>query len=80
MSTRIAATFVYYGLNISVTEIAGNKYLNFALVSFVEIPACLLNWIIMEKMSRKSSLIYMFVLSGATSVMYNILYGSKYNN
>ncbi|VVC31714.1 Hypothetical protein CINCED_3A024130 [Cinara cedri] len=70
----IAAAFVYYGLNISATEIAGNKYLNFALVSFVEIPACLFNWIIMERMSRKTSLFSMFLLSGATCIVYNISY------
>ncbi|XP_060853178.1 solute carrier family 22 member 4-like [Rhopalosiphum padi] len=68
----IAVTLVYYGLTISSTDIAGDKYLNFSLVLFVEIPACLLNWLIMEGMSRKMSLCCMFVLSGVTCVMYNL--------
>uniref|UniRef100_A0A2S2PNW3 Solute carrier family 22 member 4 n=1 Tax=Schizaphis graminum TaxID=13262 RepID=A0A2S2PNW3_SCHGA len=68
----IAVTLVYYGLTISSTDIAGDKYLNFSLVLFVEIPACLLNWLIMESMSRKMSLCCMFVFSGVTCVMYNL--------
>ncbi|XP_025207592.1 solute carrier family 22 member 5-like [Melanaphis sacchari] len=67
----IAITLVYYGLTICATDIAGDKYLNFSLASFVEIPACLLNWLIMERMSRKMSLSCMFVLSGLSSVLYN---------
>ncbi|KAL5236445.1 hypothetical protein ACI65C_003855 [Semiaphis heraclei] len=69
----IAVTLVYYGLTISSTDIAGDKYLNFSLVLFVEIPACLLNWLIMEGMSRKMSLCCMFVFSGVTCVTYNLM-------
>ncbi|XP_027842262.1 solute carrier family 22 member 21-like [Aphis gossypii] len=74
----IAVTLVYYGLTISSTDIAGDKYLNFSLVLFVEIPACLLNWLIMEGMSRKMSLSCMFVLSGVTCVTYNLMSGELY--
>ncbi|XP_025418680.1 solute carrier family 22 member 5-like, partial [Sipha flava] len=69
----IAATLVYYGLTIGATDIAGDKYLNFSLASFVEIPACLLNWAIMEGMSRKNSLCCVLVLSGVTCFLYILL-------
>ncbi|VVC31716.1 Hypothetical protein CINCED_3A018320 [Cinara cedri] len=68
----VAITLVYYGLTINATDIAGNKYLNFALASFVEIPGCLINWLVMEGMTRKMSLSCMFILSGAMSVVYNL--------
>lgn len=74
----IAVTLVYYGLTISSTDIAGDKYLNFSLVLFVEIPACLLNWLIMEGMSRKMSLCCMFVFSGVTCVTYNLMPSELY--
>lgn len=69
----IAITLVYYGLTICATDIAGDKYLNFSLVEFIEIPACLLNWLIMEGLSRKMSLSCMFILSGFTSFLYNLV-------
>ncbi|XP_025207596.1 solute carrier family 22 member 21-like [Melanaphis sacchari] len=74
----IAVTLVYYGLTVSSTDIAGDKYLNFSLVLFIEIPACLLNWLIMEGMSRKKALCCMFVLSGITCVMYNLMSGELF--
>ncbi|XP_025421099.1 solute carrier family 22 member 21-like isoform X2 [Sipha flava] len=71
-SIWIGITMVFFGLTISATDIAGDKYLNFTLVSLVEIPACLLNWMVMEGFSRKMSLSCMLVLSGATCVAYNL--------
>uniref|UniRef100_A0A2S2R819 Solute carrier family 22 member 21 n=1 Tax=Sipha flava TaxID=143950 RepID=A0A2S2R819_9HEMI len=70
--TWIASTLVYYGLNISSADIAGNKYLNFSLVVMVEIPAALLGWVIMERMSRKMSLSCMFMVSAISCIVYNL--------
>lgn len=74
---RIAAALVYYGLSINATNIAGNKYLNFTLVTAVEIPACLLYVFIMTNMSRKTSLSSMFVLNAVTCALYNFTPESK---
>lgn len=71
-SRRIAVTLVYFGLTINATDIAGDKYMNFALASLVEIPACLLNWLLMESLSRKMALSSTFVLSGVFCFMYNL--------
>lgn len=38
-------SFVYYGLSMSSTNLSGNKYLNFILVSLVEIPGISLAWV-----------------------------------
>lgn len=70
---RIAAALIFYGLTIGATDIAGNKYLNFTLVELVEIPACLLYWLIMENMSRKMSLSSMFLLTGTTCAAFNLM-------
>lgn len=75
---RISITLVYYGLSISATNIAGDKYLNFILVSLIEIPACILYWLVMEGMPRKMSLSYMFLLSGVTCVLYNLTSEGEY--
>lgn len=74
---RIAVTLVYFGLTINATDIAGNKYMNFALASFVEIPACLLNWLLMESFSRRTALSSMFMLSGVFCIMYNLTPASE---
>lgn len=78
VSHRISITLVFYGLSIGATNIAGDKYLNFILVSLVEIPACFLNWLVMESMPRRISLSCMFVLSGLTCVLYNLTPESEY--
>lgn len=76
---RIAIVLVYFGLSINATDIAGgNKYLNFSLVALVEIPACVLNWMVMEGLSRKMALSSMFVLSGITSVAYALAPSREY--
>uniref|UniRef100_A0A914S9Y1 Uncharacterized protein n=1 Tax=Parascaris equorum TaxID=6256 RepID=A0A914S9Y1_PAREQ len=38
---RTSDTFVYFGLSIYTTRIAGNKYWNYALSGLVEVPAYL---------------------------------------
>lgn len=76
---RISTALIYYGLSINATDIAGNKYLNFALVSGVEIPASLLNMIIMAKMSRRISLSSVFVLNGIACVLYIFVPNGEYN-
>ncbi|VVC40729.1 Hypothetical protein CINCED_3A009126 [Cinara cedri] len=69
----VIVTLIYYGLTINSIDIDGNKYLNFSLTSFIEIPSCLLYCIILDKMSRKMSLSCMFLLTGFTCVVFNII-------
>ncbi|XP_031343832.1 organic cation transporter protein-like isoform X2 [Photinus pyralis] len=58
--------FVYYGLSLSSTSIGGDKYLNFALVSLVEIPGNTLAWVCINKIGRKWSLAGSLLISGVT--------------
>ncbi|XP_050537515.1 solute carrier family 22 member 21-like isoform X2 [Daktulosphaira vitifoliae] len=68
----IGITLVYYGLSINATDIAGDKYINFMLVTFIELPACLIYWLVTEGMTRKMSLATTCLLSGVTCVLYNM--------
>lgn len=58
--------FVFYGLSVNATSISGDKYINFALVSLIEIPGYTLAWICIKKVGRRLSLIGSLLLSGLT--------------
>ncbi|KAF7272809.1 hypothetical protein GWI33_014435 [Rhynchophorus ferrugineus] len=61
--------FVYYGLSINSTSLSGNKYVNFALVSLIEIPGYSLAWISIQTIGRKPSLVLSLLLSGVTCTL-----------
>ncbi|KAL1506270.1 hypothetical protein ABEB36_005662 [Hypothenemus hampei] len=61
--------FVYYGLSINATSLSGNKYINFALVSLIEIPGYSLAWFCIQKLGRKPSLVLSLLLCGITCTL-----------
>nr|XP_023025113.1 organic cation transporter protein-like [Leptinotarsa decemlineata] len=61
--------FVFYGLSVNSTSLGGNKYLNFALVSLVEIPGYTISWICIRKLGRKISLAGSLLLCGVTCTL-----------
>ncbi|XP_074033259.1 organic cation transporter protein isoform X3 [Leptinotarsa decemlineata] len=63
------SAFVYYGLSINSTTLGGNKYLNFALVSLVEIPGYTIAWICIDKLGRRISLAGSLLLCGVTCTL-----------
>ncbi|XP_037031646.1 organic cation transporter protein-like [Bradysia coprophila] len=48
--------FVYYGISIHAVTLAGNKYINFILVSVAEVPAIIITYFLMQNFRRKWSL------------------------
>lgn len=48
--------FVYYGISIHAVSLAGNKYINFILISAAEIPAIVISYFLMQRFRRKWSL------------------------
>ncbi|CAH2232581.1 organic cation transporter protein-like [Pararge aegeria] len=64
----ITCTFVYYGLSINSVSLAGNKYVNFMLVSFVEIPANFVCLLVLDRFGRKKVLIVTYVLSACLCI------------
>lgn len=48
--------FVYYGISIHAVSLAGNKYINFILISFAEVPGIIITYFLMQNCRRKLSL------------------------
>ncbi|CAG9790806.1 unnamed protein product [Diatraea saccharalis] len=69
----ITCTFVYYGLSINSVSLAGNKYVNFMLVGFVEIPANFVCLLVLDKYGRKRTLIITYVLSACLCMSLSFL-------
>ncbi|KPJ15840.1 Organic cation transporter protein [Papilio machaon] len=69
----ITCTFVYYGLSINSVSLAGNKYLNFMLVAFVEIPANFACLLVLDRFGRKRTLITTYVLSACLCISLSLI-------
>lgn len=69
----ITCTFVYYGLSINSVSLAGNKYMNFMLVGFVEIPANFACLLVLDRFGRKKTLIITYVLSACLCISLSFL-------
>ncbi|CAG9130231.1 unnamed protein product [Plutella xylostella] len=69
----ITCTFVYYGLSINSVSLAGNKYVNFMLVGFVEIPANIVCLLILDRYGRKRTLVSMYVLSALLCISLSLV-------
>ncbi|KAJ8969983.1 hypothetical protein NQ317_007030, partial [Molorchus minor] len=61
--------FIYYGLSINSTSLGGNKYVNFALVSLIEIPGYSIAWICIQKLGRRMSLVGSLLVCGITCTL-----------
>ncbi|KFM79480.1 Organic cation transporter 1, partial [Stegodyphus mimosarum] len=59
----------YYGLQMNVKNLAGSEFLNFFLVSLVEIPAHLSTWLFMERIGRRWCSVCAFGLSSAACLL-----------
>jgi OCT family organic cation transporter-like MFS transporter 4/5 len=46
-------TFVYYGLSLFSTQLAGDRFLNFALMGLIEIPSYLVSPMLLNRMGRR---------------------------
>ncbi|KAG6447808.1 hypothetical protein O3G_MSEX005182 [Manduca sexta] len=60
----ITGIFNKYVLLINSVELEGNKYLNFGLTTFSELPASLALAYVLKKFRRKMPLIFSFMLTG----------------
>lgn len=57
-------TFVYYGLTLNSVSISGNKYVNFMLLSLIEIPGFAVTYVLSERIGRRWTLCSSLILSG----------------
>nr|XP_026490940.1 solute carrier family 22 member 3-like [Vanessa tameamea]XP_026490948.1 solute carrier family 22 member 3-like [Vanessa tameamea] len=61
-------TLINYGMMISSVLINGNKYLNFALLIMMDIPANIFYWLALAKYKRKLPLVASFIVGGVFCV------------
>lgn len=69
----MTCTFVYYGLSINSVSLAGNIYVNFMLVSFIEIPANFCCLFVLDRYGRKKVLITTYILSAILCISLSFL-------
>ncbi|PZC83432.1 hypothetical protein B5X24_HaOG207815 [Helicoverpa armigera] len=69
----ITATFNKYGLLINSVSLEGNKYINYALTSFADLPASILLMFILIKFKRKVPLIFSFLLTGTFCIVQSFI-------
>ncbi|XP_068084758.1 organic cation transporter protein isoform X2 [Anabrus simplex] len=62
--------FVFYGLSLNSVSVAGNKYLNFILVSLTELPGYLATYLCMDRVGRKLTLCCSLAFSGCCCLAY----------
>lgn len=67
----------YFGLQINVKNLGGNEFLNFFLVSLVEVPAHFATWLFMERVGRRWCSVSAFCLSTVSCAL-PVLFGDLY--
>ncbi|XP_060800700.1 organic cation transporter protein-like [Amyelois transitella] len=60
----ISCNFIFVGLVVNVVSLAGNKYLNFAIMSLTEIPSSFAMVYTLNKFKRKKPLFWSFMAAG----------------
>lgn len=74
----VTTTFIYYGLSINAVNMSGNRYLNYVLVSAVEIPGYWTAVFLLGRIGRKAVLIAAFWICAACQIAYIFMPDSKY--
>lgn len=64
---------IYYGMTVQSVSLAGNKYVNYILVSGVEMPAILISCLLMNWIGRKRSLCVTLLLTGVACVATDLI-------
>lgn len=59
----------FYGLSMNATSLAGDPYLNFLLVSLVEIPGYTLSYLSMERYGRRKSISISLLIGGVACII-----------
>ncbi|XP_055946456.1 carcinine transporter-like [Argiope bruennichi] len=69
----VADMFAYYGLQINVPNLGGNPFINFFILSVVEVPGLLCSWFFMEKYGRRWSSVSFLILTGSSCLLVAIV-------
>ncbi|XP_022828116.1 organic cation transporter protein-like isoform X2 [Spodoptera litura] len=69
----ISVTMIYYGLSINSVSLVGNKYVNYMMTAFVEIPGSFLCFMTLDRFGRKSSIMTSFFICGLSLLVLPIV-------
>ncbi|GIY07147.1 organic cation transporter protein, partial [Caerostris extrusa] len=69
----VADMFAYYGLQINVPNLGGNPFINFFILSAVEIPGLICSWYFMEKYGRRWTSVSFLILTGSSCLLVAIV-------
>ncbi|GAB6023621.1 hypothetical protein CHUAL_008389 [Chamberlinius hualienensis] len=61
-------TMAYFGITMSAPSMSGNQYINFIIVSAVEIPAYIFGILAMEKFGRRYILCFSMIFGGVAGI------------
>ncbi|XP_026753261.2 organic cation transporter protein-like [Galleria mellonella] len=64
----VSAVFVFYGLAVSAHALAGSAHANYALVAAAELPALLLNTLLLDRAGRRPLLTCAFLLTALSLI------------
>lgn len=73
----MSCTFICFGLMVNVVSLAGNKYINFALMSMADIPASFAMVYTLKRFKRKKPLFSSFVGAGILCLVQPLVPKSK---
>lgn len=65
----IVITMAYYGLSMSSASLAGSPYLNFLLVSLVEVPGYALAYLGMQRLGRRPIMSASLIIGGIACIV-----------
>lgn len=66
---RAADGISYYGLQINVSNVGGNEFLNFFLAAVVEVPGCITSWFLMDRLGRRWVTVGFFLMIGVACML-----------
>ncbi|KAK7256999.1 hypothetical protein RIF29_30653 [Crotalaria pallida] len=69
MSMGFGVGLVYYGMPLGLGNLSFNLYLSVTFNALCELPSALLTFTLIDKINRRSSLLFFTILSGVFSVM-----------
>ncbi|KAI3410485.1 hypothetical protein GPALN_004586 [Globodera pallida] len=59
----ICDAFIYYGVSLFSTKLAGNRYVNFTLIALIEVPSCVISPWLIEKLGRRLFTVFTHLLA-----------------
>ncbi|XP_045459906.1 solute carrier family 22 member 3-like [Melitaea cinxia] len=68
-----SCTFISFGLVVNIDSLAGNKYLNFAIMSLSDIPASVAMVFILKRFKRKKPLLISFLTAGVLCLLHPLV-------